>query len=376
MTDQEIYQKFIEYMDNPFWKFTESEHKMSMITSLINPEEAAFLTGFPMTGMTIEEIADIKKMDLPELKEKIKKLCRKGMIYESIDEDSVKYSLWSAPEMFLRVPFWPGRDDETLRNLAHQANKYHDDGWMDQRKPFGHPRLRSIPIYETVESPTEFLPFEDVLKVIDNFDYYTVSNCACRMRYNLDKDFPDSPFPMETCFHFDELGRYIVENGLGREVTKEETIEILRKAADAGLVHGLFNHEEKPETLCNCDLEYCTYFYPYHHMGFDKTLDPSNYVVHVTPDTCKACGLCIKRCPMDAIQLVYSQRASNKYRKAVKVNTELCIGCGVCVYKCKSKSIILKRKENITRPPKTADDLLNINVMAMLANIEKDEGNS
>jgi len=47
MTDQEIYQKFIEYMENPFWKFTESEHKMPMITSFISPEEAEFLTGLP-----------------------------------------------------------------------------------------------------------------------------------------------------------------------------------------------------------------------------------------------------------------------------------------------------------------------------------------
>ena len=40
-----------------------------------------------------------------------------------------------------------------------------------------------------------------------------------------------------------------MENDLGREITKEETLEILKNAADAGLVHGISNMEENPDTL-------------------------------------------------------------------------------------------------------------------------------
>lgn len=46
MTDDEIYQRFIEYVSSAVYEFTESEHKMPMITSFIKPEEAQFLTGF------------------------------------------------------------------------------------------------------------------------------------------------------------------------------------------------------------------------------------------------------------------------------------------------------------------------------------------
>ncbi len=72
---------------------------------------------------------------------------------------------------------------------------------------------------------------------------------------------------------------------------------------------------------------------------------------------------------MDAIQLKYSTKATNKFRKAVEVDEDLCIGCGVCVHKCKPKSIMLKRKEEdeITRPPKTKRDLVTENVMAAIA---------
>ena len=249
MSAEEIYQKFIDYMNNPVIEFTESESKMPMITSFITPKEAEFLTGFPMSNKTLEEIAEIKQMDLAELEPKVKALCQKGLIYEAIREDSVKYRLWSAGEMFLRVTYWSGKAEEPTKSMAPHANRYYMDGWYEQTRPFPHPALRAIPINKTVELGSKYLPFEDVVNILDNYEYFTVSHCPCRTRHGMDPDYDESPFPSEVCLHFDELGRYCVENGLGREITKEETVDILKMAADAGLVHGMQNNEEHPETL-------------------------------------------------------------------------------------------------------------------------------
>ena len=249
MTDEEIYQKFIEYVSNPVFEFTESEHRMPMVTSFLTPEEAEFLTGFPKKATSLDEIAELKDMDTDELIEKIKPLCKKGVIYEAIREDSVRYRLWSGSEMFLRAPYWSGRGEEPLKSTAPRTTKYYMDGWYDQHRHFEKTELRALPINETLEPGTEHLPYEDVLKLVDGFEYYTVSHCVCRERHRLDPEYVDSPFPMETCLHFDELGRYCVENGLGREITKEETLAILKQAADAGLVHGVANHQGKPDTI-------------------------------------------------------------------------------------------------------------------------------
>lgn len=356
MKNEEIYRRFIEYMNNPVIEFTASEHMMPMIKSFITPEEAEFLTGFPFRAARLEDIAAMKEMDPAELLPKVKALCRKGLIYEAVRDDSTRYKLFLAPEMFLRITFWDGKDKEPKKSMAPHANKYYLDGWYDQLKPFPNPLLRAIPIYETVEDTRTFLPFEDIMKVIDSYEYYSVSHCACRERHRLDPDYQDSPFPSEVCLHFDELGRYAVKHGHGREITKEETLEILKKAADAGLVHGLGNYENKPDTLCNCDIEYCTVFKPFHQMGFDQSMAKSNYLAEADPETCSACVLCVKCCPMNAIELKFSPQSTNKVRKAVVVDTDLCIGCGVCVHKCKTKSIKLKRKEEITRPPQTLRD--------------------
>ncbi len=110
---------------------------------------------------------------------------------------------------------------------------------------------------------------------------------------------------------------------------------------------------------------------PYHQDGHPKSLSPSNFVVEVTAETCKACGLCTKRCPMDALQLKFSTEAKNKFRKAVEIEPDLCIGCGVCVHKCKSNSIILKSRANQTRPPKTPGDWGMKHMMDMMAGREK-----
>ena len=55
--------------------------------------------------------------------------------------------------------------------------------------------------------------------------------------------------PSEVCLHFNELRRYCVENELGREITKEETLEILKKSAEAGLVHGIADYVVNPDTI-------------------------------------------------------------------------------------------------------------------------------
>ncbi|MCJ7683180.1 MAG: 4Fe-4S binding protein, partial [Desulfobacteraceae bacterium] len=69
-------------------------------------------------------------------------------------------------------------------------------------------------------------------------------------------------------------------------------------------------------------------------------------------ETCKACGLCVKRCPMDALSLEDSSKTTNKTGKAAVLDPDKCIGCGVCVYKCPTESLILERKEETCDPPK------------------------
>jgi NAD-dependent dihydropyrimidine dehydrogenase PreA subunit len=377
MTDREVYQEFIEWLGETWWRLTDSEARLPMIASYLTPEEAAFLCGFPRNmldaGKTLEELAEAKQIDPDELEPKLRQLCVKGVLNNKHEGDTVRYALNDSFFIFLRAIYWPGEANQTAREAAPHVNKYFLDGWFDQWKDVHISGLRSLPIGETIGGSKEILPFEDVSKVVDNFEYYAVSECPCKTRHNMDPAYKDSSKPTEVCLHFDGLGRYIVENGMGREITKEETLEILKKAADAGLVHGITNWTDKPDTICSCCPDYCMWFEAYHKLGHGKSLDPSNYLVKTAPDKCKACALCVKRCPMDAIQLKVHPEAKNKFRKAISVDPDACIGCGVCVHKCPTQSIVLEPREETTTPPKDAGEFIGIYMGDRLAAMEAEK---
>jgi ferredoxin len=351
MTEQEIYQNFIFWLGKTWWGLPDSNQLMPLIKARYSVEEAAFLTGMPFSGNNLAELAELKGRDPVELKPYLDGLAKKGILFRRQSGDTVRYSLNDSYFVFFRSAFWPGADDESSRNMAPHVNNYYFDGLYDQYATAHAKGLRALPIHKTIEDTRQILPYEDVVKVLENFEYFTVSACPCRHRKNLDDDSHTCQKPIGNCLHFDALGRYCVENGLGREITRQETEQILKESADAGLVHGISNWREKPDTICNCCSCCCLWMEAYHKLGHHKSLDASNYKLKIKPETCKACGLCVKRCPMDAIQLKFSEVSQNKFGKAPVLDDDLCLGCGVCVHKCPTDSLTLERKEEIVDPP-------------------------
>ncbi len=100
------------------------------------------------------------------------------------------------------------------------------------------------------------------------------------------------------------------------------------------------------------------WFEPFHRDNI-KCYDSSNFIVKTTAETCRGCGLCSKRCPMDALVMKSYPKADAKRTKKAQVPSLIiknCLGCGVCVVKCPTKSLTLKQKGYETPPPKTAID--------------------
>lgn len=364
---EEVYRQFIDWLKRTWWDLPEREELMPMISAHYSPEEAQILNGMPFSNKSLEELAEMKQIEPAKLKEFLDALAKKGAVFRTVTSDSTRYRLNDSFFVFLRAAFWPENLDTATRAMAPFVNKYFLNGWFDQFNLTHLRGLRTLPILETIEDKREILPYEEVVKVLDAREYFSVSMCPCRQRHNLDPTFPKCPHPTEVCLHFDRLGRYIVENGMGREITRNETEDILRHCAEVGLVHGLTNVQEGPDTICNCCRCCCMWFESFHKLKHSKSMDSSNYIVHTNEDTCIGCGLCVKRCPMNARKLVDAPEAKNrttivvtekgevelknKTGKISVLQPELCIGCGVCAYKCPSKSLVLERRTVIYHPP-------------------------
>ncbi len=353
------YEALIAWLRKAWWGLPESKHLMPTIQSFYTPEEADLLTGMPFSGRSLEELAQKKGMAPEILALKLDALARRGAVWRSQKGESIRYSLNDSFFVLLRGPYWAAEPDEATRTTARPLNKYFYDGFMDQFKVAHVKGLRTIPIHRTVQDPRRILPYEDVVRFVETQDYCTVSHCPCRQRKRFDSDAKVCDHPLDVCLHFGRLGRYIVDNGLGREITREETKGILRESAESGLVHAISNWQEGADTICNCCKCCCLFFEAYHVLKHNKSHDVSNYRVRTTPETCKACGLCVERCPMEAFTLATSAKSTNKKGMVAELIPDKCIGCGVCVYKCPTKSLILTHREETIDPPLNAREWMN-----------------
>jgi len=375
MREQEIFERFMEWLKQTWYGLPEADELATLIKASYSPEEASLLTGMPFSGRNLEELAEMKQMDPSELRERLDAMAKKGLIFRTVRGDTVRYSLNDSFFVNYRSTFWPGRTDERSKAMAPLVNQYYYHGGWDKWKDTHIKGLRVLPIQKTIEDTRQILPYEEVVKVLDQHDYFTVSICPCKHRKNIDPDSPDCKYPTEVCLHFGRLGHYIVENGLGREITRQETEEILRQCAEAGLVHGVSNMQEGPDTICNCDPCCCVQLEAFHKLKHAEGMNRSNYQVSTNNETCIGCGLCVKRCPMEALDLeddpeakdritvVGNKELKNKKGKVSVANLDICIGCGVCVYKCPTKSVILERREAIEHPPKDVREFMKL-VMA------------
>jgi len=150
-----------------------------------------------------------------------------------------------------------------------------------------------------------------------------------------------------------------VENGMGRSISRQEARDILKQAAEEGLVHGISNWLSGVDTICNCCKCCCMWFESFHVLRQGKSMDASNFIVSVKAETCKACSLCVKRCPMEALSLQEFSQAKNNKGKASVLEADRCIGCGVCAYKCPTGSLALVSRGTETSPPQDPRDYVN-----------------
>lgn len=353
MADDGVYQGFIEWLGNA-WPLPEADGLLGAIKARYTPEDAAFLTGFPFQATRIGDLAKEKQLDQAELTARLDGLARQGVVFRSERGGDIRYRLNDAFFVYLRSSFWTGSADAPLPEVAKQANKYYYNGFFDNWEDVHTRGLRTLPIHETIADKRQILPFEDVVRVVEDLEYHTVSHCPCRQRKNLDDNHEDCGHPTEVCLHFGDLGRYCVENGLGRKIEKEETVAILRKAAESGLVHGLSNWQEGADTICNCCKCCCMWLEAYHVLGHHASLSPSNYRVVGESGECIACGRCVDRCPMEAQSLQPAEESNSPTGEASVVDRAKCIGCGVCVVTCPVEALTLVRIEDPDEPPKDA----------------------
>ena len=351
MAQDNAYRDLIDWFRKSKIYMPESKQLLPLIKTCYTVQEAELLTGMPLTLSPIDALAKMKNEDPEALRDKLDEMAGRGLVYRQTIQGKPTYRLNPLRFVFLRSFFWPGRREAHIQAVAPHVTRYYLDGFGDHWKDVQSKGLRAIPIQQTLSDTRAIRPYEDVREVLNNQNRFAVAHCACRERKNTDPGLPDCTHETENCLHFGKLADYIIENGLGREISRSECEAILEKAAKDGLVHAISNWQKNVDTICNCCQCCCVYFQAFHVLKHTESMSPSNYEVKIEAETCKACGKCVKRCPMDALSLESHPKATNKTGKVSTLNPERCIGCGVCAYGCPTESLKLLPRNIISDPP-------------------------
>ncbi len=217
--------------------------------------------------------------------------------------DTFWYETW-VPGIFEMVV----NNKELVRKYPQIAKAFDDYGHLKNpvaagNVPIGKGVMRVIPIESAIDGETRRASSEEVSGYIRKARLLSVSDCSCRTsREEMGEGC--GHLKEEMCIQLDDAAEYYIRTGRGREVTKEEALEIIRKAERDGLMHQIPNTEGEGHThaICNCCGCSC---YAIRAAGMYNNPDMvrSNYVSKVDADHCVGCGECIEVCPSGAIML-------------------------------------------------------------------------
>ena len=341
MNDIELYQKLARYLDTGQMvgaPMTPSLLKILML--MFNPEEAQVALKLPFQNTPL---ADAKKL-YPEhgnrIEEILDKMAKGGTVFRDNKPGVGKrYRLLPSLVGWAETPFWHGRETQQAKELSPLWKTYRKEGFAEEMAR-GIPLMRVIPVETSLKDESEILPFDVIEPIVEKTRYQAVGHCPCRMNAKFRDEECD--YSTENCLHFDGMGRYMVEQGLAREITREETMKILKAADEEGLVHIINNMEGHMDTICNCCGCCCAFLWPINNkMGLD-ILSYSNYLAQVDKESCVGCGTCEDRCPVVAVQVDGD---------AAYVDETVCIGCGICTPACDTQAISLVLRESFKAPP-------------------------
>lgn len=212
---------------------------------------------------------------------------------------------------------------------------------------------RVVPVNLSLTSRPAVLPHEDLRTMVENAGVFRLMDCICRTEHQLLGTGCDHT--REACLAFarredayDEFPTW------GRQISRDDALDLLSAAEREGLVHCTYNVVQDPMFVCNCCSCCCGFLRGIREHGAPHLLVGSSLVAVVDPEACLECGSAADdRCPMDALGVDGGP---------CEVDAERCIGCGVCVAGCPGDAIQLAPRPADARPEPPPRDIVRWNL--------------
>ncbi len=343
-----------------------------ILKMLFSEEEASLVAGLPIKPFSAEAAAAIWKRPVAESRKILDDLSGRAILMDMEQNGEQVYCLPPPMAGFFEFTFMRVRDDidqKTLAELFHQYINVEED-FMRELFIKGETGLGRVFVQEAAldeASRLEILDYERAAHIVDTSDKIGVSMCYCRHK-KMHTGVPCDA-PVELCLTFNSAAHTLVKHGHARALDKAEGHAMLEKAIEAGLVQFGENNREGVNFICNCCGCCCEALAAVKRFGITQSMH-SNFIIGLDEEKCLACGICVKKCPVNALRNGMEtlgnrkeidtafqinedgERLEGKKEKTPPaINEDTCLGCGVCVRSCPSGALKLIARQGRTITP-------------------------
>ena len=340
---KDIYLKLRDFLNKLPAGFpaTESGVEIKILKKLFTPEQAAIALQLRSEPEPAAAIAPRLKMDEALAAEKLEAMAKEGLIYRTRLNNRPFYM---ALQFVVGIyEFHLNTLDRDLAELMEEYFPYIAKSWESTKTK----QLRGIPIGTSLATTPLVSTYDQVRALVKGKRLIAVAPCICQKEQLLMGN--SCGRPAERCLVFDEAAEYYLENQLGRKISAEEILSILKMGEEKALVLSPTNAKDILN-ICMCCGCCCGMLRLLKQFPNPAEHIQSSFHAHIAPDLCNACGMCAERCQMEGIS------AGADY---YEINNDRCIGCGLCVTTCPVEAITLKAK---SKPPQIPDTIIDMQV--------------
>ena len=315
--------------------------EIKILKKLFTPDEAELTMKLNKEPESISVIAKRTGIQEKELAKKLETMAQKGLIFRVRVGEERHYQAFQ---------FIVGIYEFQLNHIDKEFSELFEEylPYLGMEMALAKtPQLRVIPVESAVGKEGSVEPYNQVRELVKKQTVLSVSNCMCRKEQGLLGNPCDKP--SEVCIGFGDMAQYFIDNNSARQIDVAECLKILDTAEEAGLVLQPTNAKELQWICCCCSC-CCAGLKYAKNISRPQNMVHSYYEAKIDPDECTACGDCIERCPMDAIQ---------EGDDVSEIIEGRCIGCGLCTSACPVEAITLILKPGMESPPEDYSEVLD-----------------